>query len=181
MHKAQQLAEEFGGIARPLTQVSEVLVQAQIVFSSTSAPQAIIPAKLISETFRLTGNPKLIIDLAIPRDIETDGIANDIQYYNIEKLKELLEKEREQKLKDLPVCERIIDTEVKLFSIWTDSADDKIFQSYQEKFEKIRLNLLDEYRNQFPDETFEKIEKITRQLLHRTQAIFVSILKNNGK
>lgn len=180
VHKAQELAVDFGGNAFPLTQIAENLVKADIIFSSTSAPIPIIPSKIISDSFYLSGNPKLILDLAIPRDIEADGIPDTIQYFNIEKLKELLEKEQNRKLHDLPICDKIIETEVQLFSSWSNSVEHKIFEPYQEKFEKIRLEIIEEYRNQFSEETIEKIDKITRQLLHRTQAVFVSILKKEG-
>ncbi|MGQ9819782.1 MAG: glutamyl-tRNA reductase [Candidatus Kapaibacteriales bacterium] len=180
LHKAQQLAEEFGGSAVPLSQISDHLTEAEVIFSSTSAPNSIVSSKLITDSYHLSGNPKMIIDLAIPRDIEVEGIPNTIEYYNIQTLKELIEKEQERKLADLPICEKIIEDEVLLFTSWAEADNSKVFEPYQEKFEKIRLELIEENRNIFSEETFEKIDKITRQLIHRTQAIFVSILKKEN-
>lgn len=180
LHKAQQLAEEFGGSAIPLSQISELLTEAEVVFSSTSAPTTIVSSKLISDAYHLSGNPKVIIDLAIPRDIEINEIPNKIEYYNIQSIKELIEWEQAQKLADLPICEKIIENEVLLFTSWAEGSESQVFEPYLEKFEKVRLELMDEYRNVFPEETFEKIDKITRQLIHRTQSIFVSILRKEN-
>lgn len=180
LHKAQALAEEYGGVAYPLENIAEVLPKTDILFTSTSAPGTIIPSHLVKESYRLTRKPTIIIDIAIPRDVDTSELPSEILYYNIETLKQSLEKENSVKLKDLPLCEKIIEQEINAFLVWQESANDDIFEPYAEKFEHIRSQLLEEYSNILSAETMEKVDKITRQLIHRTKSIFVSILKNGG-
>jgi glutamyl-tRNA reductase len=180
LHKAQALAEEYGGAAYSLESIAEVLPRTDILFTSTSAPVTIIPSHLVKESYSLTGKPNIIIDLAIPRDVDASGLPSEIIYYNIETLKQYLERENSVKLEDLPFCEKIIEQEVNAFLVWQESAKDDIFEPYAEKFEHIRSQLLEEYSTTLSPETMEKVDKITRQLIHRTKSIFVSILKNGG-
>ncbi len=177
LHKAQLLAEEFGGNAYPLEDIAEVLPKTDILFTSTSATEVIISANLIRRAYNLTAKPKIIIDLAIPRDVETDGLPPEITCYNIETLKQYLEQQNSAKLDELPLCENIFEQETNAFLAWQESSKNDIFEPYREKFEMIRTQLLEEYANILNPEAKEKVDKITRQLLHRTQAIFVSILK----
>lgn len=180
LHKAQALVEEFGGFAYPLESIAEVLPKTDILFTSTSAPGAIISAHSIKESYYLARKPTIIIDIAIPRDVDTSGLPSEIICYNIETLKQHLERQNTVKLKDLPLCEKIIEQEINAFLVWQESAKDDVFEPYAEKFEHIRFQLLEEYSNILSAEVMEKVDKITRQLIHRTKSIFVSILKNGG-
>jgi len=121
------------------------------------------------------------VDLAIPRDIESDGIPSEIVYYDIEQIRDYLEKQNKSKLEDLPLCEKIIEQEVALFLSWQESSEDDILGPYAEKFEKIRLELLDEYKNLFAPNEFEKVDKLTRQLIHRSKSIFINVLKEQSE
>lgn len=128
LHKAQQLVEEFGGIAIPLSQIFDFLTVSEVIFSSTSAPSRIVSSNLIIDAYHLSSNPKVIIDSAIPRDIEVDGIPDKIEYYNIQTLRGLIEREQERKLADLPICEKIFEKEVLLFTNWAEGSESQVFE-----------------------------------------------------
>lgn len=177
LHKAQALAEKYGGRAQPLSELGSVLPNSDIIFTSTGSPVPIVSAQSINESFIRAKKPQVILDLAIPRDVEVEGLITEIEYYDIEKLKNHLEQQQRIKLEEIPLCESIIKNEVDAFVAWRESSEDEIFEPFAEKFERIRKELLEEYINQLTSNDFEKVDKITRQLIHRTKSIFVSILK----
>ncbi|MFN3306125.1 MAG: glutamyl-tRNA reductase [Candidatus Kapaibacteriota bacterium] len=179
LHKAQHLAEKFGGSAFSLAMLDDILCKADIVFTSTSAPSYIIPAKSINESFEATGKPKIILDLAIPRDVDVTGLNTNIQYFDIEKLKQYLKGQQKAKLEEIQICEKIIDNEVAVFLSWHESANDELFEPFAEKFERIRKELLDEYSHLLHLDDMALMDKVTRQLLHRVKSVFVSILKES--
>ncbi|MGB9851932.1 MAG: glutamyl-tRNA reductase [Candidatus Kapaibacteriota bacterium] len=181
LHKAQALAEKYGGSAFPLSDIENVLPKADIIFTSTASPIPIISAKSINKSFQQNGKPTLVLDLAIPRDVENDGLDYRIEYYDIERIKKYLDIQQQIKLEEVPRCEKIIKDEVDAFLAWQESAEGDIFEPYAEKFERIRKELLEEYKNQFQSFEFEKIDKITRQLLHRVKSVFVSLLKEQNR
>ncbi len=176
LHKAQALADEFGGKAISLDEINLFLPNIDIIFSSTSAPNCIISSEEINNSFKKSGRLKLIVDLAIPRDIEAWNLPSEVTYYDIQKIRDYLEKQNNAKIQDLPQCEKIIEQEVELFLSWQENSNDEILGPFAEKFEKVRLELLDEYKNIFNGKDFEKIDKLSKQLLHRTKSIFVSAL-----
>ncbi len=176
LHKAQVLAEEFGGKAISLDEIEKYLPEIDIIFSSTSAPNCIITSESINNSFKKSKRLKLIIDLAIPRDIEAENLPDEVTYYDIQRIHDYLEKQNNAKIQDLPLCEKIIEQEVELFLSWQENSNDEVLGPFAEKFEKVRLELLDEYKNIFSPKDFEKIDKLSKQLLHRTKSIFVSAL-----
>lgn len=180
LHKAQALADRYGGKAFPLSDLETILPISDIIFTSTGSPEPIIPSGAINESYAKTMKPRVILDLAIPRDVEINNLVPDVEYYDIERLKQNLEQQQRIKLEELPLCENIIKNEVDAFLAWRESSDDEFFEPYAEKFERIRKELLEEYLNQFNPSELEKVDKITRQLIHRTKSIFVSILKEKG-
>ena len=68
---AQALAGRYGGEALPLDDLDDDLPAADIVISSTGAPHCVIRADTVRGAVRARrGNPMLLIDIAMPRDIE---------------------------------------------------------------------------------------------------------------
>ncbi|ROL58284.1 glutamyl-tRNA reductase [Bacteroidetes/Chlorobi group bacterium Naka2016] len=177
LHKAQALAEQYFCRAKPLSELENVLNQSEIVFTSTGSPVPIISSKDVNDSFKEHKKPRIILDLAIPRDVEVDGLIEDIEYYDIEKLKTHLDKQQQIKLEELPLCEKIIKNEVDSFLAWQESHEEEIFEPFAERFERIRKEVLEEYISQINPSDLEKVDKITRQLIHRTKSIFVNILK----
>ena len=77
-------------------------------------------------------------------------------------------------------AEQIIENEVSIFKAWNESRTNTILEPYSEKFEIIRQQLLEEYRRQFSVDTYKKVDKMTKSLVHRMQSTFVrAILKTN--
>ncbi len=87
-HRVAALAEKFQAEAHPLAALSEVLVDADIVVSSTSAPHPILTPAHLEQRKRRRGEKNLfLIDLAVPRDIDADvGKIDGVFLYDIDDL-----------------------------------------------------------------------------------------------
>jgi glutamyl-tRNA reductase len=72
---AEDLARETGGQAVALDAVGEILGQADLVISATAAPHPILSAATIAASREGNGSPLLLIDLAVPADIEGAAVA----------------------------------------------------------------------------------------------------------
>lgn len=86
--RARAIADEYRGIALPFDRLGDFLPQADIVISSTSAPHCILDAAAVRGAMALRhGRPMLLVDLAVPRDIEEDvGEIDNVYLYNIDDL-----------------------------------------------------------------------------------------------
>ncbi len=77
--RAVSLADRFGGAQRrPSTSLPEELIGADMVVSATSSPHLLIEAEELAEVqAQRDQRPLLIIDLAVPRDVDAACAAGD--------------------------------------------------------------------------------------------------------
>ncbi|HLX55743.1 MAG TPA: glutamyl-tRNA reductase, partial [Ktedonobacteraceae bacterium] len=75
MH-AVDLAQRSGAAHRTFSALSDSLLEADVVISSTTAPNALITVEMLEAVMRQrAGRSLLLIDIALPRDVEA-GVAN---------------------------------------------------------------------------------------------------------
>lgn len=91
------------------------LGQTDIVISSTSAPEPI----LFREDFIFQSNKILLIDIAVPRDIDFASADNEnVVLKNIDDLHAILDHNHERRIKDLPIVKKLIMKEMGDFLMW---------------------------------------------------------------
>jgi glutamyl-tRNA reductase len=177
LYKAEELAEKYMGVAFSLDYIEEPLISSKCIFSCTGAPGYIINSKLINGIHLKNQCPKIIIDMAVPRDINTEGLTKDIEVINIEDLKKYLEAEKKEISLDIPEAERIIENETQIFKAWDEYHMDENFSFFQEKIESIRLQLLDEVRLKVSDDEIVLLDKFSHSLTHRMKSLITQVLK----
>ena len=110
LERAVELVSRFEGRAVPFAELPEALAQADIVVSSTSAPNYVLgPAEIRLAMNRRPDRPMLLIDLAVPRDIDPAALAvNAVYLYNIDQLAELARLNMERRQSEAAACERLV-------------------------------------------------------------------------
>jgi len=111
---AQALAARFGAIALPLDALDHHLHQADIVFSATASRTLVVHAAHVQHALRLRKQrPMLLMDLAVPRDIDP-AIADlpDAYLYTVDDLERLVEHNRQERLDAATDADAIIDLHV---------------------------------------------------------------------
>lgn len=90
LERGRTIADRYGGIALPFDRLADFLPRADIVISSTSAPCCILGVETVRAAIRARrGRPMLLVDLAVPRDIEAAAAnISNVYYYNIDDLKD---------------------------------------------------------------------------------------------
>ena len=89
--RAARLAEQFGGEAVELDDLPEHLRVADVVLTSTGCERAVISREMLLQAQqRRGGRPMLIVDIAVPRDVEPEAAQiENIFLYNIDDLERL--------------------------------------------------------------------------------------------
>lgn len=175
-YKAEMLASQYNCRAYSLDDLEKVIAQSDALCSATGATNYIVKSSLLNKLFMLDKCPKIIIDLAIPRDIEIDDLDKKIKYYDLGAIQKIIEKQKSELEAEIPLAEKIIKDEYDLFKAWSNNQINDILTPYSEKFELIRQQVIQENSPYFTQSDFEKVDKISRQLLHRLQSVFVKIL-----
>ncbi|HEY8304023.1 MAG TPA: glutamyl-tRNA reductase [Solirubrobacteraceae bacterium] len=118
--RARHLAQRFGGSVVGLDKLPEQLLEADIVVSSTSSPHPIVGAEELEVVMeRRTGRPLLLIDIAVPRDI--DARCADIEgvtLYDIDDLQEVVRRNLGAREEIVPQAEEIVEEEIHRFARW---------------------------------------------------------------
>jgi glutamyl-tRNA reductase len=115
--RALRLAEELGGKAVKFDKLGEALVDADVVFCSTSAPHFLLTKELVSELIpaRQNKNDLLVIDISNPRNVEgTIKEQQRVKLYNIDDLALIAERNRNERQKSVQEAFRIVDEELTL-------------------------------------------------------------------
>lgn len=120
--RAVQLAERFHGKALPFDEQLEFLLEADIVVSSTSAPNYIIERDELSELMKKRSHkPLFFIDIAVPRDIAPDvNLIPNVYLYNIDDLQLVVNANQKQRQKEAEKVEKIIAEEAQKFYSWLE-------------------------------------------------------------
>jgi glutamyl-tRNA reductase len=110
IERAAVLASEFGGEAVGFDNLLSVLARADIVVSSTGAPQTILHREQVAAVLPGRRNrPLFLVDIAVPRDIDTDvGQLDRVFLYNVDHLEEIVRENVRHREQDLARCEAII-------------------------------------------------------------------------
>lgn len=110
--RAQGLAAEFGGRAIRFDDCLSAMAEADIVVSSTGCPQTILHRADLAQVMPLRRNrPLVLIDIAVPRDIDADvQVVENVYLYNIDHLEAIVRENLKSREQELGRCEQIIAT-----------------------------------------------------------------------
>jgi glutamyl-tRNA reductase len=115
--KARLLAAGCDGSAVPWEQLDDVLARADIVLSTTGAPEPIVSLERYDRIrARRTGGPVVILDIAVPRDFDPrihDGDRTCL--FNIDDLMQTREQTLRDRRKYVAPAEAIVEEEQKRF------------------------------------------------------------------
>jgi glutamyl-tRNA reductase len=109
--RALNLANEFGGRAVRFDDCCSALAEADIVVSSTGAPQTILHRADIAASMTARRNrPLFLIDIAVPRDIDPDvQQLENVFLYNVDHLETLVRENVLLREQELARCRSIIE------------------------------------------------------------------------
>ncbi len=108
--RAATLALELGGRAVSFDHWDAEFDQVDIVISSTSAPHYILDRERLEPLMkRRKQRPLLLIDIAVPRDIEPEvNFLENVYLYNVDDLQSIADDYLKQRKDELTKCEAII-------------------------------------------------------------------------
>jgi glutamyl-tRNA reductase len=118
--RAIALAQQFGGASGSFDALPSELARADIVISSTSSPHALLGAEeLATVVNQRHGRPLLLIDLAVPRDIDPDcGEQPGVTVVDIDGLQAQVRRHISVRKVEARRAEGIVEEEIQAFAGW---------------------------------------------------------------
>lgn len=173
--RAERLAREIAGQVADWEQLDDLLVDADLVVSTTGATEPIITAHQFRHVAARRGQRVLLIlDLAVPRDFDAE-IAHfaDVYLYSIDDLSEACEQNRREREREWPQAERIIEEEAARFMAeMNHRATGPTIRRLQALAEEIKQQEIQRLMNRVPlderlrEEVQRSFDRLVNKLLH---------------
>lgn len=167
--RAEMLAEKLGGRAIHYDAFPDELRRADIVIASTAAPHPIITRATLAPVVRKRrGNPLILIDIAVPRDIDTDVLSLDnVFLYNIDDLQAVVAQEAQGRSSEVGRAEAILSEECSKFVGWMRTREAApVITLLREKLDRIREEELTLLRSQLDmtEREWQRVEAAFRSM-----------------
>ena len=118
-HKANELARRLGGESRPWDELEAALLESDLVIAATSAAEPVLQKNDLEELAqRRRGEPILIVDAGLPRNVEP---GSPLDVIGIDEVRELQEQVLARRRASVPSVERIIQDAVEEWGRWLAS------------------------------------------------------------
>ena len=164
--RATNLARMLNGSALDFEAFKNELHRADIVITSTSAPNFIIKKEMVEKAIHERKNkPIFFIDIAVPRDIEPD--VNDLEnvyLYDIDDLHVVVSANMKEREKEADNAMNFISQEVTKFNNWVGTLDAvPTIVEIRKKAENIRMQEIEKTLKKIPYLS-EDDKKLLRQM-----------------
>jgi glutamyl-tRNA reductase len=123
--RALALARRYGGTTVSFDRLPEALGRADILVAATASPHLLLEARALAEVMEdRAGRPMLLIDLAVPRDIDSScADIPGIELYDVDDLQAVISRNRKVRQVEARKAEGIIEEEIQHFAAWLGSLE----------------------------------------------------------
>jgi glutamyl-tRNA reductase len=144
--KARALAAECGGQCVPWEHLDEALVKADIVLSTTGAPEPIMPRRRFNEkVLARRGRRKMVVfDMAVPRDFDPRIDDGDrVSLFNVDDLNRVRDQQLAERRTHIAPAEAIVAAEVaKFVQDWNRRKDGPVIGKLTDEVDRLREAVL---------------------------------------
>jgi glutamyl-tRNA reductase len=175
--RAQLLQQKFNATFLPLTQLGDSLHQYDVIVTCTASSVPIIGLGAVKRALKNRRNkPMLIVDLAVPRDVEPEAKAlQNIFLYTVDDLAQLVEQGKEHRHAAVAQAELIVDQGVQSFMQWLEQRSSApTLGQLNQHVEAMRLAEIERalkhlHRGEDPQKVLELLSKgLVGKLMHGT-------------
>jgi glutamyl-tRNA reductase len=170
--RARAIASPGGATVVPWSELDHAIRVADVVLASTSAGEAVVTRAMIeaARVGREPARPLLLLDLAVPRNIEPDAATlAGVALHDLDSLQRRLDGNLAERSREVPRVRAIVDQEVQLFEAWRKGAVLKpLLAAMYARGEAIRqretARAMRQLRLERPD-LHDQVEALTRSLV----------------
>lgn len=179
VERAHTLARDFGAYAIALSDLPAHMAEPDLVISSTASQLPILGKGAVERAIKhRKRKPMLMIDLAVPRDIEPEvGDMEDVFLYTVDDLQNIIEEGLKSRREAAHQAHQIIDSQTVHFMGWIRSLDAvSTIRSYREQADQLREMELTKAkrrlaRGDHPEEVLQRLaHALTNKLTHAPSA-----------
>jgi glutamyl-tRNA reductase len=171
--RAKAVATHWHFRIHTLENLSEAISDADVVITSTAAPDPVIDGDIVRRAITgRNGRELVIVDIAVPRDVEP-SVADipGVHLYDADNLKVTLDRSLQARKKEIPRVEAIIAEEAARCEIeLRELSMNPVITDLRDKAETIRRGELEKTLRRLPnvdDGTIEHIHQMSRAIVNK--------------
>jgi glutamyl-tRNA reductase len=151
--RARDLAASYGAQALPFEQLEAALMQADLVICCTASAEPVLSAAMVERALAERVEPLVLLDLAVPRDIDPQVRAlPGARLFGIDDLELICEANRAARAGEVERAEALIADEVAKFMDWWATQEVvPTIRALRERAEAIRLAEIERTLAKLPD------------------------------
>jgi len=178
LHKRLKNGQVIG-----LDEIVQSLDEVDLIISSTSSVEPVVTYNMIRGHLTNRDKPLLIIDIAVPRDIDPKiGKFKCVTLYNIDNLNEQIANNVKKRSSEIPKAQAIVDEFADKFMRWYDSlnvvpAVSKLVQ----KGVELAHSEAQRYAKDFGEDKSDKLKSFAESLVKKVLHGPISYIKNGGE
>jgi glutamyl-tRNA reductase len=172
-NRAIALARRYGGDSMSFDELPQALIRADIVVAATTSPHLLLEARELTEVMDARrGQPLLLIDLAVPRDIDAAcGELDGVSLYDIDDLEAVIARNRKVRQGEARKAEGIVEEEIQRFAVWLGSLEVRptvaALRAYATEIaEQVVLENAGKWESASPRD-LERVEAVAKAIVNR--------------
>jgi len=166
--------------------LAEAVARADLVIASAAAEEPLLAPGALAPALRRREGPVLVIDIAVPRNVDPRlADLDNVYLYNIDDLDRLVERNLARRRQEVPKAEAIVEFEVAQFDRWLASRGvAPTIRLLQRHLAAIREGQIERYGRKFSDADRGQLDVFTQalcsQILHKPLALLKDLASNGS-
>ncbi|MBX2959783.1 MAG: hydroxymethylbilane synthase [Flavobacteriales bacterium] len=188
--RAQEMANEWNGIAVDMQNIHQALAEANIIVGGTQGEINLLHEETMAESkcprakFALeTGGSKLFIDFGVPRNFNPDLKNHDnIHLYDLDDIKKITYDGLLKRYDEIPLARKIVNQELEWFMVWLKNRKvAPVIEAYWSNLEEMRdeeLKWLIPKMGDISEHQKELLMRFSHRLLRKISSPTIDGIKN---
>jgi glutamyl-tRNA reductase len=164
---ARRLADRHGATAVGLERLEDELSDADVLVCATNAPHEIVGTALIGRATDGRRRPLLIVDLAVPRDVDpAASLMPEVTLYDIDAVQQMVGRNLAARQREAQAAAELVRVETERFLVWRRELDAvPAVRSVWRQAEQLRRAELARIAGALSADERERLEHLTASLL----------------
>ncbi|HBU75965.1 MAG: glutamyl-tRNA reductase [Acidimicrobiaceae bacterium] len=162
----RSIADRVNGTVKPLASLDRALVESDLIITCTGASEPIITTDM-ARSATSPDRPKLIIDIAVPRDVHHEvAQLPDVTVLNLDDVQRWAERGRESRNSSVESVKAILSEELDRYAIASSAVQAApLISALRSHFDIIRRDELDRVAGRLDEDARNALDVVTTQLL----------------
>jgi len=174
------VADRFNLEVADMDRLPEQIAEADLVIVATGSSEPVIRPEHMRPSME---NPKfkVMLDLSVPRNIDPNVARLDfVDVANMDMLGDVTDEAYRKREEEVPLVKKIIEQELSDYQLWmNEQRVVPTIKALTRKFESIREEEFDFFKNKISTNDQEKIDNLTRRIVNKIAAYSIEHLRDH--